>query len=126
LNRDKEIVNFQIRELERRIAIMEKPDPIINFGIDTLEPEIEKVLWNLIEKAQIRAHEEGFKVLMDYDIFENYNDEKHKGPHNCHLWLRVAPDYKCWICGYKTGNNLTNWHCDANGNIVHEICYRGG
>lgn len=96
---------------------------IIEIESEGLEAELEKVLWNIIKKAQVKAHEEGFKELMDYDIFDNNKDKKFKGPHNWGLWLRVAPDYKCWICGYKTGNNLNNWYCDANGNIIHKHCY---
>lgn len=115
----------EIEKIERVTDALKRPGPIIQVTTDGLEPELEKVMLNLIEKMQIRASEEGFREMMDYDIFENYNDERYKNSHNCHLWLRVSPDYKCWICGHKTGNNLSNWYCDANGNIVHEICYRG-
>lgn len=109
-----------IRELEKRAAIMKEPDPVIKFEVDGLDSELEKIMFNLIEKIQIQAHEEGFDYLLAYD--ENKFDFQD-------VVLSWAYDYgpdECYLCGRFFACRPQYWAFDANGNIVHEICYKGG
>ena len=96
---------------------MKQLDNTINFKSNGLDKELEAILYQIVENARNIATGEGFDYIMDIQGFEDRKPAQLLG-------LR-APG-PCFICGNTMGNFLTNWYCDANGNIVHKNCYNGG
>jgi TP901 family phage tail tape measure protein len=54
----------QIAYLNARTAALEKGDAIINISMDGVYPELEMVMWKIIEQVQIRASAEGLEFLV--------------------------------------------------------------
>ncbi len=114
---------LEIYNLERRVAMMKKPGPVINVESDGLEPEIEKIMFDLVEKAQIKATEEGLRSLMGYDEIEKLDAVAASLLADFHGNLS-KPD-KCFICERSLLSYFNDWYSDGNGNIVHKNCYKG-
>jgi hypothetical protein len=54
----------QAANIEAKTAAMERGDAMINITSDGLEPALEMILWQVIEKVQIRANEESADFLL--------------------------------------------------------------
>ena len=54
----------QLKYMEKRTAKLNKGDALINISADGLEPALEMVMWQILEKIQIRATEAGSEFLL--------------------------------------------------------------
>lgn len=58
------LVDAQTAMIVARTAALAKGEPIITITTDGLEPELEQVLYSIVQKAQVKANEEGFAALL--------------------------------------------------------------
>lgn len=89
------------------------------FYSDGLEPELERVMFNIIENARKAACADGSDILLK--LFGPESATKRPRP-DLAIWMRApAP---CFICGRTLDNYMPDWYADAHGNIVHNKCYK--
>ena len=54
----------QLKYMQKRTAKLNEGDALINISADGLEPALEMVMWQILEKIQIRATEAGSEFLL--------------------------------------------------------------
>lgn len=63
-DQNKKLLEEQIKYMKIRNERLESGEPLINIETNGLEPELEMVMWKIIEKVQIRATEEASDFLL--------------------------------------------------------------
>ena len=64
LEQQEKLNEAQIRLMELKAEALEKGEGVINVSADGLEPELEMIMWKLLEKIQIRANAEASEFLL--------------------------------------------------------------
>lgn len=59
-----ELSQAQIEYLNARTAALESGQAIVNITLDGVYPELEAIMWKIIERVQIQATEEGLEFLL--------------------------------------------------------------
>jgi hypothetical protein len=64
LEMQKELIDQQIRLNELKLEALEEGEALIEINAEGLEPDLEMILWKIIEKVQIRANAAGNEFLL--------------------------------------------------------------
>lgn len=64
LQLQKELTEAQIAQLEARTRALQSGDGLIKITSDGLEPALEMIMWQVIEKVQLQANAEGAEMLV--------------------------------------------------------------
>ena len=64
MDRQAKLVEQQIRLYEQRAEAMRRGEGMVKIESDGLEPALEMVLWNILEKVQVRTNESGGEYLL--------------------------------------------------------------
>jgi hypothetical protein len=60
----KRLTDEQIKSLQMRNKAMERGDGLIKIQMDGVEPELEMVMWKILERVQVRVNEEAADFLL--------------------------------------------------------------
>lgn len=60
------LAEAEIRLMEIRADRLASDAPLITIGLDGVEPELEAIMWKILERIQLRANEEGQPLLLGY------------------------------------------------------------
>ncbi len=58
------LIDAQIKNLEAKTKAMQNGDGLIKIDSTGLEPALEMIMWEIIEKVQLRANAEGAEFLL--------------------------------------------------------------
>ncbi|MBR2512762.1 MAG: phage tail tape measure protein [Halomonas sp.] len=63
-DQQEKLIDAQIKSLNARTQALQNGDGLIKIESDGLEPALEMIMWNVIEKVQLRANAEGAEFLL--------------------------------------------------------------
>ena len=58
------LIDAQVQNLKARTQAMQSGDGLIKISSDGLEPALEMIMWQVLEKVQMRANAEGAEFLL--------------------------------------------------------------
>lgn len=60
----KKLTDAQIALIEERVRAMREGEALINIKLEGVEPELESILWKIMERVQMRVNEEASELLI--------------------------------------------------------------